>query len=122
MQIQNINAAQSFKGLNYDDVSLRDKQLYIKGNLKGLNRLGQKCDIRLISCYSDVQGFSAIDIEVKPLKDGLSFFKRLFRPKVTSSFNTGYVHISDKLKTKEDFLKAVDDAVFQLSKKATLHK
>ncbi len=122
MQIQNINAAQSFKGLNFDDVSTHDRELFIRGNLKGLNRLGQKCDIRLTSCYSDVPDFSAIHIEVKPLKDGLSFFKRLFRPNVQSMFKTGYVHISEKLKTKEDFLKAVDDAVFELGKKATLHK
>ena len=122
MYIQNIGTRQGFKGLNYDNVSTEDRKLFIKGNLQGLNRLGQKCDIRLTSTYSDVPDFSAIDIEVKPLKEGLSFFKKLFLPKVTSSFNTGYVHISDKLKTKEEFLKAVDDAVFQLGKKITLHK
>ena len=122
MQIQKINGAQSFKGLDFDNVSATDKNLYIRGNLKGLNRLGQKCDIKLTSCYSDVPDFSAIQIEVKPLKDGLGFFKRLFRPYVQSMFKTGYVHISDKLKTKEDFLIAVDEAVSKLGKKVTLHK
>ena len=77
----------SFKGLNYDYVSIYDREFYVKKELKMLEELGKKYDIRLTSSYADIPGFSAIDISVKPLKEGLNFFKRLFRPTGKAVYN-----------------------------------
>lgn len=117
-----IDSTINFKGLNMNYVSTADREMFIKGNFKKLQQLGEKYDIDLISCYTDIPGFSGIDIYVKPLKENLSFFKRIFHPSGRSYFRTKYEHINNTQKAKQDFLKAVDEAITDLGEKMTLHK
>ena len=118
MKITQINSnAQNFKQLNIKSLSAIDKQNFVQGNISKLKELGNKYDIRMVSCYSDIPGFSSIDINVKPLGKGFNFMEKLFFPTGRSTFKTGYTYIDETLKTKKDFMKAVHDAIQDLHKK-----
>jgi hypothetical protein len=120
--MQITGSTQSFKGLNMNYVSTADREMFIKGNYKRLQQLGEKYDIDLISCYTDIPGFSGIDIYVKPLKKNLSFLKKIFPTSGRSYFKTKYEHFNNAQKAKQDFLKAVDEAIANLGEKISLHK
>ena len=122
MNIASINPSQSFKGLNYENVSTVDRERFIRGNLKQLNEMGKNYDINVISLYTSDPNVSAVDIDVRPLKKGLNFFQRLFRPIGRSSFAVECAHLNEKLHVKEGFINAVHEAVKDLSKKIKLHK
>ena len=110
---------QNFKSLNYTNVSTLDRT-FIKNNFSELKKLGERYDIRLTSSYSNIPGFNAIDIDIKPLKKGMSFIKSLFRPTGYSSFITETSE--NLLKTKDEFMQAVKEAVYDLNCKVNLHK
>ena len=116
----NVQSIQSpaFKGLDFTNVTVFDRENYVKKDLKILKELGTLYDIRLTSTYSDVPDFSAIDIDVKPLKEGLNFFERLFCPTGRATFKTGYVHIDEPL--KPSITGSVNIAIKDLVKK--IHK
>ncbi len=115
MEIKRINRNQSFKALNFNNVTVFDRQ-YIKNDFKELKKLGEKYNIRLTSVYSDVPDFSAIDIDVKPLnKDNLKFLQKIFPPTGRSTFKTGYIYIDETL--KPSILDSVNDAIKNLCRK-----
>jgi len=91
MNIQKITQAQAFRGLNIDNVSTEDRELFVKKDFSALKKLGEKYDIRLVSCYTDMPDMAGIDIDVKPLKEELSFLQRIFPPRGTNVFKTGYI-------------------------------
>jgi len=107
----------SFKGLDFRYVSEKDRQIFIRKNYSELRELGKKYDIRLVSVYDSNPNFEAIDIEVRPLKDGLSFFKKLFRPTGRSTLKTGYVSFDEQAPSITNYVK---DAIADLGRK--LHK
>ena len=115
MEIKRINNTQSFKALNFNNVTVFDRQ-YVKKDFKELMKLGEKYNIRLTSVYSDVPDFSAIDIDVKPLKkDNLKFWQKILTPTGRSSFKTGYVYIDEPL--KPSILDSVNEAIKNLCSK-----
>ena len=113
---------QNFRGLNYYNVSTADREHFVRNSFKELKALGEKYDIRLTSCYANIPGFSAIDIDVRPLKTGLNFIQKIFRPTGTNTFISGYSHPDEVLTTKEDFMNAVHGAVQNLKDRVNLHK
>lgn len=114
-----ISDSLSFKGLDYQKVSNRDRWLFIRKDYSELRNLGKKYDIKLTTVNNLLDPCkSYIDIEVKPLKEGLSFFKRLFRPSGSSKLITGYVAIDEQ--TIPSIARYVKYAINDLSKK--LHK
>ena len=118
--MSNINGAISFKGLNYDNVTIYDREFFIKKDIKKLEELGKNYDIRLTSTYSDIPDFSAIDIDVKPLKDGLSFFKRLFRPIGKATFKTSNNYLDES--QKPSIVNSIEEAIANLGKKMARRK
>ena len=107
MQVQKINNSQPFLGLNIHNVAISDRHI-IHNDWKKLLELGEKYDITLTSTYADVPGFSAIDIDVRPLKDGLNFLQSLIR-------NTGRSTYQEQ--ENKTFMQAVHDAIDSLNKK-----
>lgn len=107
----------SFKALDFKYVSAKDRQIFIRKDFKDLQELGKKYDIRLVSVYDMNPDFEAIDIEVRPLKDGLNFFKKLFRPTGRRTFKTGYVTFDE---TAPSITHYVKDAIADLLNK--IHK
>ena len=116
MRLNEVNSAQSFKGLNFYNVSAHDGKNYIKKNFSKLKELGKKYDIRFTSCYANLPNFSAIDIDVRPLKKGMSFFKSLFRPTGRSTFYSGEIR-DDVIVQKDNFMELVDEAIADLARK-----
>ena len=119
MRIQPIDNAQAFKALDYRDVSTADREQFVKKSFSELSELGKKYDITLLSAYCDIPGYSSIDIYVRPLKKGLSFIKRICRPVVSGSFIKREIN---PIKTKVDFINAINHAITNLQKKVNLHK
>ena len=119
MQVQPTNNySQSFKRLNFTNVSTVDRELLIRGNMKKLRELGEKYDIRITSCYDANHPYATfVDIDVMPLRKTLSFFKKLFRPAGNSSFLTEETEAANNLTVKEGFINAVNEAVSDLGKK-----
>ena len=119
MNIGNINANQSFSGLNFNHVSTNDR-IFIKTNFRKLKELGQKYDIMLISAYSDKPEFSAIDIYVKPLKKNLSLWERLFPPRGTTTFEAkkSYLYELGRKTIIESINDAINNLAHVLSKKS----
>ena len=110
---------QSFKRLNITNVSTWDRP-FIKSDYRELKKLGEQYDIRLTSCYANDLSFDAIDIDIRPLKKGMNFIKSLFRPIGNSCFIT---ETSENiLKSKEEFMQAVHEAIADLKNKVNLHK
>ena len=122
MQISTTNYAQNFKGLNFYNVSTIDREHFVRTSFKELQALGEKYDIRLTSCYANSPYLSAIEIDVKPLKKGLNFIQKLFRPTETKTFISGYARPDEIFATKEDFMKAVHNTIQCLKNKVNLHK
>ena len=124
MQVQPTNnCSQSFKGLNFTNVSTIDRELLIRGNMKKLKELGDKYDIRITSCYdASNPGATFVDIDVMPLGKTLSFFKKLFRPMGNSSFFAEETEATNKSDIKAKFINAVKEAVADLGEKLSLHK
>ncbi len=85
MNIQSVKNNQNFQGLNFKNVCNNDR-IFVKKDFKDLKYLGERYDIKLTSTYADIPGFSAIDIDVTPLKNTLSFWERLFPPVGRSTF------------------------------------
>lgn len=106
MNITPINSNQSFQALNYHNVSGADR-IFIRKDLRKLRELGQQYNIRLISSYADVENFSAIDVDVKPLSKDLSFWRKLFPPIGHSKFQPN----------KNSILGSVQDAIKDLAGK-----
>jgi len=120
--ITSINpTSQTFKGVDFKSVTVFDRNDFIKGNMQQLNELGKNYDIELTSCYTKDPNTRAIDIMVRPLKDKLSFFQRLFRPIGRSSFETELFIVSS-IKSRAEFIDAIHRAIADLSKKVRLHK
>lgn len=92
MQNLQINDSLSFRGFNYHKVSGVDRNI-IRKDFKQLRQLGKEYDIILTSVPSDVHDFTSIDIVVRPLKENLGFFKRIFCPTGKSNFKVD--HYSD---------------------------
>ncbi len=122
MNIAPVQQSQSFKAVDYSCVSVMDRENFVKDNLKRLNLLGKYYDIRLTSLYCNQPDVAILDIDVKPLKKGLGFFKSLFRPTGNSTFFAGYKLLHDKLKIKEEFLGKVHEAIADLGHQVKLHK
>jgi len=116
MKIEKTGNLQNFQRLNYKNVSSLDRKYFVRPNLQDLKHLGDKYNINLTSCYSDVKGYESIDIEVSKLKN-LGFFKRLFEKKGRSSFQVGYTIFDEPTKAKEDFMVAVNEAIADLKAK-----
>ncbi len=115
MEIKRIDNNQSFKALNFSNVTAFDRK-YLKKDFYALMKLGEKYNIRLTSTYSDIPDFSAIDIDVRPLKkDNLKFWQKIFPPTGRSSFKTGYTYIDDPL--KPSILNSVNEAIKNLCSK-----
>ena len=106
---QNINS-QAFRGLDYSNVSTKDR-VFIKKEFKELRELGQHYDIRMVSTYANVPNMSAIDVDVKPLKDGLSIIQRILRPVGRAVFQ------SDFAENKNSLVHTVEEAIEVLGKK-----
>ena len=112
-----INNSPDFKGLNYHNVSRVDRNI-IRKDLKQLRQLGKEYDIILTSNDTGVHDFTSIDIDVKPLKTSLSFFKRIFSPTGKSNFKVD--HYSDGVINDSiisDVKTAIQDLNNKLSKK-----
>jgi len=123
MNIASVNSSQVFKGLDYTHVSTIDREKFIKSNYKKLNKMGEQYDISITSCYSSVPELSAIDIEVRPLRQGLNFIQRLLRPTGRSSFETDLTEFTAGQKpAAEEFITCVEEAIVDLGKKLRLHK
>ena len=117
MQNLQINDSLSFRGLNYHNVSGIDRNI-IRKDLKQLRQLGKEYDIRLTSIDTGVHDFTSIDIDVKPLKESLSFFKRIFCPTGKSNFKVD--HYSDGVVNDSiiyDVKTAIQDMKNKLTKK-----
>ena len=112
MNIGRIDGSQSFSGLNFNNVSTNDR-IFIKTNFRKLKELGQKYDIMLISAYSDKPEFSAIDIYVKPLKENLNFWERLFPPRGTTTFEAKKTNLFEPL--QKNILDSINDALNNLT-------
>ena len=84
---------------------------YIKNNFKQLKELGKKYDIEFVSTYADIPEFSAIDVSVKPLKENISFWQRLFPPRGMSTFQNNKNSIFDAIDV------AIADLLSKTSKK-----
>jgi len=97
MNVTPINSNQSFQALNFSNVSTADR-IFIRKDFKKLQELGEKYNIRLTSSYAGVPNFSAIDVDVRPLKQNLSFWKRLFPPTGRSTFTTNENSILDSVR------------------------
>jgi len=108
MNISKINSNQSFQALNFQNVAEADRK-FIKNNFKQLKELGEKYDIGFVSTYADVPGHSAIDVSVKPLKENLNFWQRLFPPRGMSTFQTN----------KNSIFDAIDNAIADLLSKTS---
>ncbi len=102
----NYNNTQNFQALNFYNVSTKDR-IFVKKDFKKLQELGEKYNIRLTSTYADVPGFSAIDIDVKPLNKNLSFLRKLFPPMGRSTFQAN----------KNSILESVNEAISDLTNK-----
>ena len=121
MNIAQVNASQSFKGLNFENVSTLDREHFIKSNFKILKQLGKKYDINLTSCYEGIPGFSSIDIEVKPAYKAGGFITKFFRPTGRSQFYVEYTSHDKPVNTTQDFMKSIDEAISDLKNKLGLH-
>ena len=110
-----INSTINFKGLDYDYVSYYDRAFVIKNDMEQLKELGKSYDIKLVTSYADVPKYSGIDIYVRPLKNKLGFFQRLFRPVGKASFSIP----SNSVENLENIsiIKSVEDAIMDLGKK-----
>lgn len=122
MNIAPVKSSQNFKALDFSCVSVDDREGIVKDNLKRLKLLAKHYDIRLTSLYCNQPDVAILDIDVKPLKKGLGFFKSLFRPIGNSTFYAGYKVLHDKLKIKEEFLGKVYEAIADLGHQVKLHK
>jgi hypothetical protein len=122
MNIAPVKQSQSFKAVDYSCVSVVDRDNFVRDNLKRLNLLGKNYDITLTSLYCNQPDVSIVDIDVRPLKKGLGFFKRLFRPTGKSTFFAGYNVLPDKLKIKEEFMGKIHEAIADLGHQIKLHK
>ena len=108
----------SFKGFDYTNVCNTDREKFIKPEFKTLETLGQYYDIKLTSTYADVPEFAAIDISVKPLKENLGFFRKLFRRTAVGTFQADCTKNSPE--ASMSLAKSVEDVIVNLGKK--LHK
>lgn len=104
----------SFKGLDFSEVSSADREKFIKKNFKELQELGTKHDIKLVSSEARM-GYAAIDVYVRPLKNGLNFFQRLTRPSVIKTF-LGSIEQPEKT----SLVKYIEESIAELGKK--VHK
>ena len=82
-----------FKSLHFSKVNKPDMR-FVTDELVELAKMGRNYDIWLKSGLSDNGGFGprykVIEVLVKPLKENLSFFKKIFRPKAKSLFYTDF--------------------------------
>ena len=119
MNIGRIDGNQSFSGLNFNNVSTNDR-IFIKTNFRKLKELGQKYDIMLVSAYSDKPEFSAIEIYVKPLKENLKFFEKLFPPRGTTTFEAkkSYLYEPGRKTIIESINEAISSLIHTLSEKS----
>ena len=123
MNIASVKSSNNFKGVNYEYLSTVDRERCIRGNMQWLNAIGKNYDLRFVSLYVPDPNATVVDIDVRPLKKGLNFFQKLFRPMGRSCFESGYISkVSNKLHIKEGFKNAVLEAVADLDRKTKLHK
>ena len=87
MEVNRIDSAQSFKGLNITKVAHKHRG-FVRADLGELKKLGEQYDIKMKSCFNEEEYYDGIRIIVKPLKKNLSFLQRLKRPKGESIFYT----------------------------------
>ena len=110
----NTTNSVSFKGFDFRNVIMKDR-VYIRNDFTKLLELGKKYDITLTSTYIDVPDFAAIDINVRPLKKDVSFFKKLFRPVSKKTFQIG--DRENDMSANPSVLKFVEDAITNLNNK-----
>lgn len=77
---------QSFKALNIDNLCVSNRNFLRKYELERLKDIGKQYDISLTSIYEGVKGYEAIEIDVKPLRKNLNFFKKFMRPTGRSTY------------------------------------
>lgn len=109
MNIGKIDNSQSFQALNFDNLCSFDKN-FIKNDLKKLQQLGEKYNIKLTSVYANTAKFGIIDVDVKPLNENLSFWERLFPPIGRDTFHTNENSIMGTVKN------AIQDMASKISK------
>jgi len=105
------NSRVNFNGLNLKNVSPSILK-HIKNELPMLEEISKKYDIDLKSCYEGIYDMESIDIVVKPLKETLNFWTKLFGPKGKSTF---YLN-----KNEKSFVDKVNDAINEFNSKNTL--
>lgn len=86
MKITTDNHQQSFKALNINNLCVSNRHFIRKYELERLQDIGKNFDISLTSIYEGVKGYEAIEIDVKPLRKNLSFFKKFMRPVGRSTY------------------------------------
>ena len=82
--------------------------------------LGDNYDIRMTSTYADAPGMRAIDIDVRPLKKGLNFIQKLFRPIGRATFQADITSAGQA--EKSSIVLSVEDAIINLGKKLASRK
>lgn len=97
MNILPVNDSQSFKALDFRNVSTSDRR-FVQKEFKKLKELGERYDIQLTSTYMGVPDYSAIDIIVKPLKEHVNILKHMFAPKGNATFRIGCASVDDSLR------------------------
>lgn len=114
MNIEKVNSAPSFSGLNIKRVAQEHMQ-FINKDFVELKKLGDQYDISMKSYIDSEYRCDGIEITVKNLKKNLSFFKRFNRPKGNSYFYTTPHYTAD---TKNmTFLGQIQKAIDNLSQK-----
>jgi hypothetical protein len=113
MDVKRIDNSQSFQALNYECVAKSDR-LHLYKHLKELKKLGERYNIRLISTFADAPGFSAIDVNVTPLKKGLSFWQKIFPPIGRSTFKAPQ---TPSVNNPNNLLNSVQKAIKNLTDK-----
>lgn len=113
MNIEKVNSAQSFQGLNIKKV-VSEHRHFIESDFEKLKELSDKYDISMKSIVNSEFRCDGITITVKELKDKFHFFQRPFRPEGKSYFYTTKHYTAD---TKEmTLLGQIQKAIENLNK------
>ena len=105
------NSRVNFNGLNLKNVSPSILK-HVKNELPMLEEISKKYDINLKSSFEGIYNLESIDIVVRPLKETLNFWTKLFGPKGKSIY---YIDNSEK-----SFIDTVNDAINDFNSKNTL--
>ena len=87
MNIEKVNSAQSFQGLNINKV-VHQHRPFIRADIGELKKLGEQYDIVLKSVVNASDQCNGIDIVVKNLRKNVSLLQKFNRPKGHCYFYT----------------------------------